>query len=283
MTTTQLSSLGRFEKILIVTDGSKFSAGAEREAIKLARACGSHLYIMSVVKLNPEYDTLVPQVLNKAEQNAIGYMNAVKSKAMEAGIISENVMRYGENIYKEIIDVAEELQIDVIVIGRRGGKLGLMQMMMGDVTAKVIGHAHCHILVAPRTAHIAIKKILLAVDGSRYSDLATSVTAKLAKNLNAQVLAISAVHTEHKESRHEEAEVIIKHVYDFLQQEGISVAGQTVTGRYAEAIVDTGQQNDCNLIVMGSHGRTGLERILVGSVSERVIALAQCAVLVVKS
>lgn len=282
MTTTQLSSLGQFEKILIVTDGSKFSAGAEREAVNLARACGSRLYVMSVVKINPEYDTLAPQVLKKAEQDAIGYMDAVKSRATKASVISESVMRYGENIYKEIVEVAEEQQIDVIVIGRRGGKLGLMQMMMGDVTAKVIGHAHCSILVTPRTAHIEVKKILLAVDGSRYSDLATSVTAMLAKNLNAQVLIISVVHTEHKENRREEAETIIKRVGDFLQEEGLSVASQTVTGRYAEAIVDTGQQNDCNLIVMGSHGRTGLERILVGSVSERVIALAQCAVLVVK-
>ncbi len=283
MTTTQLSPIGRFDKILFANDGSEFSAGAEREAINFARACGSRLYVMSVVRGNPEYDALAPQLAENAEKTALGNIDATKSKAAEANVECEGVLRHGEIIFKEIVDVAEEQQIDVIAIGRRGGRLGLMQRVMGDVTAKVIGYAHCSTLVVPRAARIEGKHILLAVDGSRYSDMAATATANLAKRFNAAVTVVSVVYGEHKENRRVEVEETVKRVSDFMQEEGVNVETRIATGRYANAIVETGQEVGCDLIVVGSHGRTGLDRILLGSVSERVIGLAQCAVLVVKA
>jgi nucleotide-binding universal stress UspA family protein len=53
-------------------------------------------------------------------------------------------------------------------------------------------------------------------------------------------------------------------------------------GRPEEAIVESAKDHGADLIIMGSHGKTGLERLLVGSVSERVIGSAECPVLVVK-
>ena len=56
-----------------------------------------------------------------------------------------------------------------------------------------------------------------------------------------------------------------------------------MTGKPAEAVIQTAQERRADLIVLGSHGRTGVERLLMGSVAERVIVLASCPVLVVKT
>jgi uncharacterized protein len=282
MTTTQSLPLGQLDKILLATDGSEFSAGAEREAINLARLLGSQLFIMSVVHGFPEDDALaLRHLIEKEAEKANSYMTAINAKAVEASVICENILRNGDAPYKEIVDTAEEQEVDLIVMGRRGKK-NMMRFLVGASTAEVIGTAHCSVLVTPRTANIEGKNILLAVDGSPYSDRATTAAINLAKRLNAQITLISVVYSEHKESRRREAETVVECTKKLLESEGVHVQSQIVTGRYAESIVETAQNIGCDLIMVGSHGRTGLKKLLLGSVSERVIGLAQCAVLVVK-
>ncbi|MDY6991839.1 MAG: TSUP family transporter [Pseudomonadota bacterium] len=279
---TQLSPMGRFEKVLVVTDGSEFSEGAVREAIRLVQRSDGQLYALSVAVTNPEYEALAPKLLQKEEDEAIARLEQMKSRAGEAGVDCHIVLRHGLEVYQEIVDEAENNQIDVIVTGRRG-KSGLMRLMMGSTTAKVIGHAHCSVMVVPRAAHIEGQRILLAVDGSRYSDMAASATISIARQLHAPVSVISVAHSEHKEQRHQEADQTVGRVTHFLSQEGIQVNGEVLTGRPGEAIVEAAHARGIDLIIIGSHGRTGLERMLMGSVSDKVIGHAQCAVLVVRA
>jgi len=279
---TQLSPMGRFEKVLVVTDGSEFSEGAVREAIRLVQRSDGQLYALSVAVTNPEYEALAPKLLQKEEDEAVARLERMKSRAGEAGVDCHIVLRHGLEIYQEIVSEAENNQIDVIVTGRRG-KSGLMRLMMGSTTAKVIGHAHCSVMVVPRAAHIEGQRILLAVDGSRYSDMAASASISIAKQLHAPVSVVSVAYSEHKEQRHQEAEQIVNRVTHFLSQEGIQVDGEVLTGRPGEVIVEAAHARGIDLIVIGSHGRTGLERMLMGSVSDKVIGHAQCAVLVVRA
>jgi nucleotide-binding universal stress UspA family protein len=68
-----------------------------------------------------------------------------------------------------------------------------------------------------------------------------------------------------------------------LGAEGVQVSGQLLEGRPDQAILAAAQANGADLIVVGSHGRTGLERMLMGSTSERILNQADCPVLVVKA
>jgi len=282
MTTTQSLPLGQIDKILLATEGSEFSAGAEQEAINLASRLGSHLCVMSVVHGFPEEDALaLEHIIKKEADKAHRYMDVVISKAVEAGVKCEKILRNGQTPYQEIVDTAEEQQVDLIIMGRHGKK-NMMRLLVGASTAQVIGDAHCSVLVTPRTTKIEGKNILLAVDGSPYGDRATTAAINLAKRLNAPITLISVIHSEHKESRRREAETVIDRTNKLMQAEGIRVESQIVTGRYAESIVETAENVGCDLIIVGSHGRTGLKKLLLGSVSERVIGLAQTAVLVVK-
>jgi nucleotide-binding universal stress UspA family protein len=84
------------------------------------------------------------------------------------------------------------------------------------------------------------------------------------------------------EKEMDEAEKNAKVVKEAALKEGVAVKAFVLSGRPADAIIETAQEKNADLIVLGSHGRTGVERLLMGSVAERVIVLASCPVLVVK-
>jgi len=76
----------------------------------------------------------------------------------------------------------------------------------------------------------------------------------------------------------------VQRVRDGLSQTGIRLDGSVVEGsRPDDVILEQARQSHADLIVMGTHGRTGLERVLVGSIAERVIGGATCSVLAVKA
>jgi nucleotide-binding universal stress UspA family protein len=72
-------------------------------------------------------------------------------------------------------------------------------------------------------------------------------------------------------------------VRDLLRKDGVAADSVVKEGNPAKAIVDAAAENECDLIVVGSHGRTGLDRILIGSVSQQVVVQAKCPVMVVKA
>ncbi|MBE9563172.1 MAG: TSUP family transporter, partial [Proteobacteria bacterium] len=198
---TQLSPTGRFEKILLVTDRSEATIGATREAIRLAQRTDGKLIAMSVVMMNPEHASLAKQLIEKENNDTLSHLEQVRNDATKAGVSCDISVRHGIEIYQEIINEAEQNHVDVIVMGRRG-MTGLMRLMMGSNTAKVIGYAQCSVLVIPRTAMIQDSKILLAVDGSRYSDIAASAAMSIAKHIHASILVVSVVYSDLKEKRY---------------------------------------------------------------------------------
>jgi len=297
MDMTQICPTAKLEKILLPTDGSEFSEGAIREAISLAKTCSGKLFAVSVVETNPEYETIAPQLVEKAEKEARQHLESIKSSASKEGVDCEIIVRQGEEPYKYIVEEAAKNKVNMIIMGRRG-RTGLKRLMMGSVTAKVIGHAPCDIIVVPRAARLECRSILVATDGSRYSEAAVSEAINIAKHCNANLIAISVVLSESMspmdivqsqmqpkliaEKELKEAENNINKVKELAVKEGVRVTGIIFAGRPYEAIISTAKERNADLIVVGSHGRTGLERLLMGSVTERVVGHAECAVLVVK-
>ncbi len=294
---TQLRPMAKLDRLLLSTDGSKFSEGAVREAVKLAKLYSSRLFVISVVETNPEYETIAPQLVEKAEKETKGNLESVKSLASSEGVDCEIIARHSENPYESIVDEARKNKVDMIIMGRRG-RTGLKRVLMGSVTARVIGHSPCNVLVVPQAARITCKKILVATDGSKYSLAAASEAVGIAKRCGAVLVVVSVVPSESASpfdivrsdmqrdliARKEldEAEKNISELSKLAEREGIKAECLVVGGRPSEAIVDEAEKGNIDLIVVGSHGRTGMERLLMGSVTERVVGRADCAVLVVK-
>ncbi len=294
----QSCPIARIENLLLCTDGSDFSEGAVREAISLAKVCSSNLYALSVVETNPEYETIAPQLVEKEIEKAKGYLEAVRERAARENVNCELIVRQGEDSYRYVVDEAATRHAEMIIMGRRG-RTGLKRLMMGSVTAKVIGHAPCNILVVPRAAKVEMKSLLVAADGSRFSDAAAVEAVGIAKRCGAKLTVISVVPSEaispfdivHSEmqrglirdSERAAAERNVKNIKDLAEKEGIGVEALIREGRPYEAIIDTAAERKIDLVLVGSHGRTGLEKLLMGSVTERVVGLAPCAVLVVRA
>ena len=144
----------------------------------------------------------------------------------------------------------------------------------------------------------SITRILVPVDFSAHSERAVRYAATLAGQVGASVEVMHVVDDPFTSPAF--AEVYVPNVPDLLQsmidsaterlellKEGMFPHGADVTttvfvGRPAYAIVEHAQSGGFDLIVMGTHGRTGLTHILLGSVAERVVRLAPCAVLTVR-
>lgn len=279
MSTAQLCPISKLDRLLLATDRSSFSEGAVREAINFAKRCSSWVYIMSVMEANPEYETIGANIFEKEERETLEYLETVKTRAIQEGISCHTILRQGKEPYQLITDEAAEKNVDMIVIGRRG-RSGLMKVLMGSVAAKVIGHAPCKVLVVPRAARIECRNILVATDGSAHSIAAAAEAIGIARRCGSNILAVSTVHAEEE---FEEAKTNVGTVVEMAQKEGIPVEALTPAGRSHDVIVETAGGRGVDLIVMGTYGKTGLKRLLMGSSTEKVIGQANCAVLVVRS
>ena len=91
----------------------------------------------------------------------------------------------------------------MIIMGRRG-RTGLKRLMMGSVTARVIGHAPCNVVVVPRAAKLEFRNVVVATDGSKYSDAAASEAISIAKLCGANLIVISVVPSEEAAIVHSE-------------------------------------------------------------------------------
>jgi len=136
-------------KILFATDGSDYSERALTEAIALAKTCRTELYIVTVVEMNSEYAALAPKAVEKTDLEAKAFLEAVKECAAKEQVQCETFAFHGDDAAVVIVEQAEKLEADMIVMGRHGKKKGLKKLLMGSVTSKVIGHAPCKILVVP--------------------------------------------------------------------------------------------------------------------------------------
>jgi nucleotide-binding universal stress UspA family protein len=179
-TMVNICPVNNTEKLLLATDGSQFSEGAIREAIRLAKKCSSSLSAISVIETNPEYETIAPQLLEKSEKTAREHLESVKAQAKKEGVDCSTSILEGQDSYNYIAEEAEKNNMSMIIMGRRG-RTGLKRLAMGSTAARVIGHAPCNVMVVPRAAVLDFKSIVVATDGSPYSAAAASEAIGLAK------------------------------------------------------------------------------------------------------
>jgi nucleotide-binding universal stress UspA family protein len=281
--------MGIYKKLLVAVDGSDISLHAFGEALRIstddvlvlavAPPYSGDLRVMGASDLGALLRQPCEVALDKISKLA---------EASDAQIRPVCVM--GEP-YEAIVETAEDEGRDLIVMGVRGASLA-HRLLVGSTTARVIGFSTQDVLVVPEKGTVGWDRILVATDGSEYSRKAVDQALELAAHSGGMltvvaVLEISpqiyAVAPELAEEKIKLPEKYVEEVKELATSRGIPVEGIVREAECAnEVITDVARNKGVDIIILGSHGRTGLKRLLMGSVTESVIAHTPCPVLVVK-
>jgi nucleotide-binding universal stress UspA family protein len=284
--------MGKYRKILVAIDGSASSRNALRQAFKFATDEKCWITVTSVV---PTYEgeleiLAVKDIRASLRKPCDDALSEARSFAEKERALVKTVCEEGE-VHERIVDLADAENCDLIIMGRRGLR-PVERMLVGVVTARVIGHTQRDVLVVPDGTKVGWKTIVLATDGSRFSAAATERAITFAKSYGGElkVLSVVDVPAEFYAEAPQAVEDLVRKAKGFVagvkkQAEEAGVAAETFIGEAEayQAVNNLALEQKADLSILGSHGRTGLRRLLMGSVTEKVIGYAPCPVLVVKS
>jgi nucleotide-binding universal stress UspA family protein len=291
-----------FRTILLAADFSEISREAFRLAGSLAVENKTRIIVLHVAE-----PTLVTEEPVSTGQPAIQFFNAATDKVRHESlrrtmrevysphhpIDVEYVIREGDAA-EEILCTSDERGADLMVLGTHEC-IGLRRLLAGSVATAVLRGAHCLVLVLsshdrPSRAE-EIRVILHPTDSSDVSEAARRVARSLARDHGARLVLLHvlpfdiftnelAVPVDPREYR-----AALERLGKYLDGPDLKYPVETRVsqGDAADEILRTAREIGADLIVMGTHGRTGLSRLLMGNVAESVLPEADCPVLVVKT
>jgi nucleotide-binding universal stress UspA family protein len=288
-------------KILLATDGSREAELAAATAAALAKGTDSELHVVHVGPFLPMlFSSMEDEPARMAREARKTLDGAVGQLEAAGGDVAQAHLRVG-GASEEIVALAEELGAGLIVMGNRG-RGGVRRALMGSVSDSVVRHAHCPVLVVRAEPIVFPAKILVATDGSREAELASSSAADLAERTGSEVHVVYVGHmppvlyespgattldrdlqSRMQARAEEEARTRLDEQVQRVRGAGGEVAGaHTRVGRPDAEIVGLAEELGAGLIVLGNRGLGPLRSALMGSVSDSVVRHARCAVLVLR-
>ncbi len=273
--------MGEAEVIALATDGSSYTDGAVQETIFLAQGCGAKIVVLNVVAVDSESATGLRASSVALSQEVSDYLDNIKKMADDSGIECEIVIE--ESFYrpdKTIVDLAYKHKADVLIMGRHGKK-GLLKLLVGSMTSKVIGQGFPQVLVVPHECSIKGERILVATDGSEAGKKAAETAINMGKNCS-NLREIHVLSLASSEGELERATALTETVCTQGREQAPSADFHplAVVGKpAADVIAKTAEEKEVDMILIGGHGK-GLSKLLMGHVTEKVIGKAHCAVLV---
>ena len=277
--------------MLIAIDGSESSLHAFKESMKLADTEKSWI---TAVCVTPPYegDLEVMGIGDIREAMSRPCLDTIEKATAIADAQNRHVKFIHENgrFHERIIDVAEEYNCELIVMGRHGHH-GLSRTLIGSVATRVIGFSQRDVLIVPKESAIGWGNVLVATDGSEFSERAVDRAIDFTASYEGKLNVVSAVDVpveaygeapEAIDRMVEKAREIVDTAVNKAKAAGIMAEGHVRTGDSAEIILELAEKLSAETIFMSSLGKTGLTRLLLGSVAEKVIGLSHCPVLIAK-
>ncbi|HLT48162.1 MAG TPA: universal stress protein [Rubricoccaceae bacterium] len=290
----------RLRRILFTTDYTALAERAFSHAAYLAATHDAALHVLHVVS-GKDGDPLAPLDALRLTQADVAEQLGLPAPPSSAGpadapVPVVEVERQGTDPAGVILDYAREVDVDLIVMGTHG-RSGLERVRRGSVAETVVRQAPCPVLTVTAEAGPAgpVGRVLAPVDFSEPAaeaarharaladlygarlDLLHVVDEVLLRPVYVPLLGGFQVDEAEVTAR---AEAQLKALADAL---GGEAAVHVRVGHPALTIVDFAEAEGVGLVVIGSHGRSGLERLVLGSVAERVIRMAPCPVFTVRT
>lgn len=304
--------------ILVPLDFSGFARQALTCAVPLARKNRAKISLVHVIQ-PPTVSTWrgIPGAGYYLAMDLHNFMNAARThlddlaaQLLPNELRGQTVVREG-NPACEVVAAAKALKVDLIVLSN-SGRSGLSRVLLGSTAERIVRLAHCPVLTVRRQRsgpamrllsretplypeRLPWRRILVPLDFSLTSLRALHMAVPLAKQSGARLLLLNVVEPNPYATGMEGAVLVMpdatiaRNAKQQLPQvarrfipKSVRVTTLVARGRAADVIVETAEEKGVDLIVLSTHGHTGLERMLMGSTAEQVVRQAKCPVLVVR-
>ncbi len=296
------------KRILWATDGSAEAEKAYNYAKYLAVKSGAEIIGVHVI---PRAVQLLYENLNDSEhiekwrlsieEGAVSTFEKIERDLDKAGVSFDGVLLKGKPSEK-IREIARKRKADLIVMGKHGHGF-FESMVAGSETLKVLKGSHVPVLAvkARDRSRAQFKNILVPIDLTECSDSAVHYALGLAQLTGAAVRVVYVLRLdmyaqdipsgaldiviEQSEKTLTERVAKIKKAYDRKKSasKNIKISHEVIHGMAEATTINRyAQKNNSDLIVIHTHGRAGIKRILLGSVTERVLSSSTCSVLALR-
>ncbi|WP_049890589.1 universal stress protein [Natrinema versiforme] len=289
-----------YNAILVPTDGSEHAVRAAEHALAISRWFDAPVHLLNVVDVAAagglfNAGGVDEEFVARLEEDGAAAIERIEAMATEADDIRAEIRRGYPP--EEILEYADEHGIELIAMGTHG-RTGVNRYVAGSVTERVVRESPVPVLTTRATDRDEpienYDEILLPTDGSDAAAVAVEHGLVIAKQANARVHAVNIVNVNNvAASPHVAAP---RDVLDAFESEGEAMTDAVATrardadvdavtavreGIPSTGLLEYADENDIELIAMGTHGRTGLERYLLGSTTERTVRHADVPVLTV--
>lgn len=282
----------QIDSILVPTDGSEVAARGASVGIDLAARADADLHVLSVVEratAEPVLDGEAPEERTERERLLVSAaedaVDEVAGRAMTQlrGQVTTAV-EWGEP-FREIGDYVGSHDVDVVVMGTHG-RTGL-DRVLGSVANKTLRTASVPVVAVPPSVdespvgEASYEDVLLPTDGSDEAAHAVDWALALVGLYDGTLHTVYSVDTswfggpDGAADVHDALEARGEHALDAIRErareEDVSVRGSIGTGPAARTITSYCERNDVDAVAMATHGRSGVDRYLIGSVTEAVV------------
>jgi nucleotide-binding universal stress UspA family protein len=296
-----------FQRIVVALDGTEFSEQALGMAAAIARRTGSELALVTAEIAPP---ALLPDVglADRVRGAASDYLDGVADRLSDAGVTKVTAEVLSGDPSEAIEEYRSAQGADLTVMSTHG-RGALARAWLGSVADRFARSTRAPVLLVrpsedgpatgPSNEPATISRILVTLDGSELSESALAPAEALATIFGAEMVLTNlveypdgpesiylpdAIHgIEVKlEERRRGAEAELESLVGDLAEEGITTkAVSRVVTRVAEGILEVARDEEADLIVMASHGHGGVRRLILGSVTDKVLRGSGKALLVV--
>lgn len=260
-----------FQHILVPLDGSELAEQALPVAARLASAPGVTLHLVRVVEL-----LAAPLAMEIADIPLEAYEGSGAEKAAHAYLEELAARLRGEghtvrvaclrrDVSSALLDYEREQKIDIVVICSHG-RSGVARFALGSVAARLVRHGTAPVLVLHAFSNPpSLQDALVPLDGSLLAEEALRAIFALAP---AGLGSVTLLRVLHSQDELPEAASYLHEVTQRLRPLGLTIATRIARGDAAHEILKAAGTNE--LVVMATHGRTGVRRWALGSVADRV-------------
>lgn len=297
-----------FGRMLIPLDGSKTAEDVLPYARRLAADARVAVELLGVVEMAEIAEDIASNqaayagaLVREAVRNSTEYLEKL-AQTFHNGKVRCNVQ---QGRPEDIIIAAAYADRATLIAMATHGRSGVTRWLLGSVTEKVLRGTVNPLLVvrAPGNSktdgEAALRSVIVPLDGSDVAETILSPVAALAKALDLQVLLIRVYglplptyggddyyvpdYLELKDQIRDEAEGYLNSRANLLRAQGVAeVSTVVIEGSAADAIIDLARKTPDNLVALSPHGRSGLQRWVLGSVTEKVVRHCQDPVLIVR-